>query len=178
MDFPDVSLVLQVSLPVDGDSYTHRAGRTARAGKDGRALLLLTQAESFFLKVNRQFPINPYHASKRILIDAASRGQIFNVLQSVEPQRKQKAYAAYLGFMKGLLNRMQMNASELVQMANVFAMEGLQCSELPEIEKKTIEKMSLKGVPAIRVAKSFPDDRSGMKRDRPVQDHVADHEGP
>ncbi len=59
MDFPDVSLVLQVGLPADADSYTHRVGRTARAGKDGRAIILLTQGETFFLKVNRQFPILP-----------------------------------------------------------------------------------------------------------------------
>ena len=59
MDFPDVSLVLQVGLPADADAYTHRVGRTARAGKDGRAANLLTQTESFFLSVNRQFPIKP-----------------------------------------------------------------------------------------------------------------------
>lgn len=178
MDFPDVTLVLQVGLPVDADSYTHRVGRTARAGKDGRAVLLLTQAESFFLNVNRQFPINPYPASDKILNDATSRSQIFNVLQSVEPKSKQKAYSAYLGFMKVFLNRMQMDATELVRMANVFAIEGMQCNEVPEMERKTVGKMGLKGVSGIRYAAPSQDQQPGMKGIGPVQDHAADRVGP
>ena len=178
MDFPDVTLVLQVGLPADADSYTHRVGRTARAGKDGRAVLLLTQAESFFLKINRQFPIYAYPASDKILNDAASRSQIFNVLQSVDPKSKQKAYSAYLGFMKVFLNKMQITAAELVRMANVFAMEGMQCNEVPEMEKKTIGKMGLKGVPGIRFAAPSQDSQPGTKRGPPVQDHEADRDGP
>lgn len=177
MDFPDVTLVLQVGLPVDADAYTHRVGRTARAGKDGRAVLLLTQAESFFLKANRQFPINPHPASNTILKDTISRSQILNVLQSVEPLSKQKAYSAYLGFMKQHSKKMQINDAELVKMANSFAIEGLGCSEIPEMEKKIVMKMGLKSVPGIRFAKPSKDDDPGMKRGRPVQDHVADRDG-
>ena len=161
MDFPDVTTVLQVGLPADADAYTHRVGRTARAGKDGRAVLLLTQAESFFLRVNRQFPINPYTASDRILHDVASRNQIFDVLQSTEPMKKQKAYSAYLGFMKGFLKQMQMNTTGLVNLANDFAIKGLRCSEVPEMDKKVIGKMGLKGVPGIRFGKPFPGGLSG-----------------
>ena len=153
MDFPDVSLVLQVGLPADADAYTHRVGRTARAGKDGRAIILLTQLESYFLKVNRQFPIKPYPASDKVLnnLDAADR--MSKALQSIDPKIKQKAYSAYLGFMKGFMNKMQTNAAELVQLANKFALEGMQCDQVPEMEKKTIGKMGLKGVPGIRYAK-------------------------
>lgn len=60
MDFPNITLVVQVGLPSSGDQYVHRVGRTARAGKDGRGILLLTQAESFFLNENRRLPITPY----------------------------------------------------------------------------------------------------------------------
>lgn len=178
MDFPDVTLVLQVGLPADPDSYTHRVGRTARAGKDGRAVLLLTQAESFFLKVNRQFPIKPYPASDKILNDATSRSQILEVLQSIEPKSKQKAYSAYLGFMKVFLNKMQIDATGLVRMANEFALEGMQCNEVPEMEKKTIGKMGLKGISGIRYAAPSQDGASGMKRGPPIRDHPADRDGP
>ena len=153
MDFPDVTTVLQVGLPADADAYTHRVGRTARAGKDGRAVILLTQAESFFLRVNRQFPINPYTGSDRILHDETSRKQIFYVLQSTDPMKKQKAYSAYLGFMKGFLKHMKMSTTGLVNLANDFAVKGLRCSEVPEMDKKVIGKMGLKGVPGIRFAK-------------------------
>ncbi|KAK4990986.1 hypothetical protein LTR28_001405, partial [Elasticomyces elasticus] len=63
MDFPNVGLVIQVGLPSSGEQYVHRVGRTARAGNDGRAVILLTQAESYFTKVNPQLPIRPYPIS-------------------------------------------------------------------------------------------------------------------
>ena len=153
MDFPDVTTVLQVGLPANADAYTHRVGRTARAGKDGRAVLLLTQAESFFLRTNPQFPIKPYTASDRIQRDETSRNQIFDVLQLTEPKKKQKAYSAYLGCMKGFTKQMQMGGKELVDMANEFAIKGLRCSELPEIDPKVIGKMGLRGVPGIRLGR-------------------------
>lgn len=40
----------QVGLPSDQNQYVHRLGRTARAGKDGRGLMLLTDAEKGFLR--------------------------------------------------------------------------------------------------------------------------------
>ena len=162
MDFPDVSLVLQVGLPLDADSYTHRVGRTARAGKDGRAIILLTQAESFFLKVNRQFPIQPYPACDKVLNDSSSSKTISSALRSIDPQDKQKAYSAYLGFMKGSLHKMKMTADDLVKMANRLALEGMECDELPEMQKKTIGKMGLKGVHGIRYAAPSSDSRSNI----------------
>ena len=141
-------------------------------------MLLLTQAESFFLEVNRQFPIKPYPASDRILNDATSRRHIFNVLQSIEPKRKRKAYTAYLGFMKMSLNKMQIDATELVRMANAYALEGMQCDEVPEIPKKTIGRMGLQGVSGIRCAAPSQDDEPSIKQGRPVQGHAADRDGP
>ncbi|KAL8951549.1 MAG: hypothetical protein Q9222_002487 [Ikaeria aurantiellina] len=139
MDFPDVSLVVQVGLPSDADAYTHRVGRTARAGKDGRAVLILTDAESFYLHVNPQFPIKSYPASEKIRASLNSTDlPVTTALRSADPEAKAKAYAAYLGFMKGFMNKLRLNPAELVQMANQFAMEGLLCDELPKLEKKTV----------------------------------------
>jgi len=177
MDFPDVSLVLQVGLPSDADSYTHRVGRTARAGKDGRAIILLTQGESFFLKVNRQFPIQQYPASDKVLNDPSSADKMASALRSIDPKSKQKAYSAYLGFMKGFLNKMQLSPADLVRLANDFAMKGMQSGQVPEMEKRTIGKMGLKGVPGIRFVAAFHDDQPNHKRSAPGPDSAADNDG-
>jgi superfamily II DNA/RNA helicase len=44
MDYPDVTFVLQVGMTTR-EQYTHRLGRTARAGKGGSGMLLLQPFE-------------------------------------------------------------------------------------------------------------------------------------
>ncbi|CAN0022860.1 unnamed protein product [Choristocarpus tenellus] len=54
LDYPDVTQVIQVGLPSDKAQYIHRLGRTARAGKGGSGLILLTEAEEVFLREVRK----------------------------------------------------------------------------------------------------------------------------
>ncbi|WRT65654.1 uncharacterized protein IL334_002599 [Kwoniella shivajii] len=41
VDFPDIDVVIQYDAPTDPKSFSHRAGRTARAGRRGKAVVLL-----------------------------------------------------------------------------------------------------------------------------------------
>jgi len=43
LDVPDVDLVVNYEFPSDPKIYTHRIGRTARAGKAGSAVAFATQ---------------------------------------------------------------------------------------------------------------------------------------
>src|ERR1017187_10869855 len=45
LDIPDVSHVINFDLPDETDGYIHRIGRTARMGKSGEAISLVTQDE-------------------------------------------------------------------------------------------------------------------------------------
>jgi len=50
MDFPNVTHVIQVGVSNELESYTHRIGRTARAGKKGNAVLIATNSEMCYVK--------------------------------------------------------------------------------------------------------------------------------
>ncbi|RUS20365.1 P-loop containing nucleoside triphosphate hydrolase protein [Endogone sp. FLAS-F59071] len=63
LDIPDVDFVLQMDSPQDPKVFVHRCGRTARAGRKGRAVVLLNRGreETYvdFLKL-RKVPLHPF----------------------------------------------------------------------------------------------------------------------
>jgi ATP-dependent RNA helicase MSS116 len=149
MDFPNVGLVVQLGLPSTSEQYVHRVGRTARAGKDGRAVLVLFQNEAFFPQVNRKLPINPYP------VDFTSKlpdhgAKITRAFKNVDDEAKAKAYQAFLGYNKTFLKKLQLSTADLVRVANEYS-KAMGCPEPPLIERSTIGKMGLKGVPGLRI---------------------------
>jgi ATP-dependent RNA helicase MSS116 len=149
MDFPNVGLVVQVGLPSSTEQYVHRVGRTARAGKDGRAVIILSEQESFFPKINRTLPLNPYP------VDIVSQlpkhyPTINRAFTNVEDEAKAKAYQAFLGYNKTFLKKLKLSPAELVRLANEYS-KAMGCPEPPLIEKSTVGKMGLKGVPGLRI---------------------------
>ncbi|CAN9100630.1 unnamed protein product [Alternaria alternata] len=149
MDFPNVGLVVQLGLPSSTDQYVHRVGRTARAGKDGRAVLLLFEQEAFFPRINKTLPINPYP------VDLVSRlpshqANIDRAFVNVDEVAKSKAYQAFLGYNKTFVKKLQISTADLVRLANDYA-RTMGCPEPPMLEKSTVGKMGLKGVPGLRI---------------------------
>ena len=45
LDVPDVDLVIHSTLPQDIESFTHRSGRTGRAGKSGTTIAMFSPRE-------------------------------------------------------------------------------------------------------------------------------------
>ena len=155
MDFPNVDLVIQIGLPSNAEQYVHRVGRTARAGKEGRAIIVLTQNESYFLRQNQKLPILPHEKSDYITSRTSSYAkQIEQAMHAIGEDTKRKAYSSYLGYIagSGLMKPLKLDKSGLVKLSNDLAIQGMHCPEPPAMEKSTIGKMGLKGVPGIRYA--------------------------
>lgn len=78
LDLPDVDVVVQYDPPSDPKVFSHRSGRTARAGKSGRAIVMLHagREEGYveFLQI-KQLPLQPYGYVQRDAHGALSVGE-------------------------------------------------------------------------------------------------------
>jgi ATP-dependent RNA helicase MSS116 len=110
----------------------------------------LTQAESYFLRVNPQLPIKPHPELDTIQATVPElASEVDEAMDRVDPAVKARAYSSYIGFFagSGRLKKLQLDKAGLVQLANEMAIKGFNCPEQPEISKKIVDKMGLKGVP-------------------------------
>ncbi|WP_119269071.1 DEAD/DEAH box helicase [Taklimakanibacter deserti] len=54
LDIPEVSHVFNYDVPIHAEDYVHRIGRTGRAGREGFAFMLTTNAEAKYVKAIEQ----------------------------------------------------------------------------------------------------------------------------
>lgn len=149
MDFPNVSLVIQLGLPMNTEQYIHRVGRTARAGRDGRAVIILFTNENFFIATNPTLPIQPYPTD--IMAEVPKyQALVDRSFPQVDEEAKAKAYQAFLGYNKTYTKKLKLQPKELVQVANDYAF-AMGCPEPPMIDRKVVGKMGLKGVPGLNI---------------------------
>lgn len=55
IDVDNISLVINYDLPLDGETYVHRIGRTGRVENTGKAVSFVTQFEDKFLNIIQQY---------------------------------------------------------------------------------------------------------------------------
>ena len=148
-----VTLVVQTGLPSSAEQYIHRLGRTARAGRSGRGVLILAPFESFFLssKDVKALPIS----SQTLSAETLPLQEIADSLTLVDNQAKAQAYCAWLGYYKQFLSKMGVKPHQFVEMANTYVTVtlGYPGTLPPPIEARTVGKMGLKGVKGLNIVK-------------------------
>jgi ATP-dependent RNA helicase RhlB len=74
LDIEDLALVVNYDLPMEAENYVHRIGRTARAGKTGKAITLASEQDVYELpaieryigkKIPSQFAGDEFHTADR-----------------------------------------------------------------------------------------------------------------
>ncbi|KAI3865469.1 hypothetical protein MKW98_025339 [Papaver atlanticum] len=145
VDYPDVTLVIQIGLPSDREQYIHRLGRTGRKGKQGQGILMLAPWEEFFLSNLRDLPLTKASAP---LVDPDTQKKVERALSEVEMKNKEAAYQAWLGFYNSN-KTVARDKSRLVELANEFS-SSMGLDSPPAISKLVIGKMGLKNVPGLR----------------------------
>lgn len=164
MDYPDISLVVQVLAPESREHYVHRVGRTARGGKAGRALLLLLdrEADAGFLHNLSDLPVMRFPGEARLLYD---RGSVSAALSSTGWAAGGLLPAAAAGAFASLLRHYQVTQRTVLLgadgavMASSEILLGCGMEELPPVSRRLAAELGLEGHAGLRAAAA--DERGG-----------------
>ena len=145
MDYPGVSMVVQVGTPTNTEQYIHRIGRTARAGLTGEATLILAdfEADNFLKRDGKGLPLHPRALPQQPLIDAASR-LVASTAPMLDYELGTVSYQSFLGFY-GSISAFKRDKAGLVALANLFARDSMHLRQQPALLKRTVGKMGLTG---------------------------------
>ncbi|KAK9927262.1 hypothetical protein M0R45_024454 [Rubus argutus] len=148
MNYPDVTLVIQVGIPSDREQYIHRLGRTGRGEKEGEGILLLAPWEEYFLDELKNLPLEKFPSLR---LDPGTKLKIEDSMTKVDTSVKEAAYHAWLGYYNSIKETGR-DKTTLVEQANLFCHSiGLQ--NPPSLFRKTALKMGLKDIPGIKIRK-------------------------
>lgn len=147
IDFPAVDWVVQVDCPEDVDTYIHRVGRSARYGKQGKSLIMLTpQEEKGFLKRLKTRSIEP----SLLTIKQAKKKSIKPQLQSLlfkDPELKYLGQKAFISYVRSIY---------IQKDKEVFKFEELPTEEFAHsLGLPGAPKIKIKGMKAIERAKTL-----------------------
>lgn len=152
VDYPDVTLIIQVSIPSSMEQYVHRIGRTARAGKTGVGIILLLPFEQFFWKMLKEkYGRDIYERPPLEIPQAQFKALEMKIEKAHKSAHKlldsvpSKSFIGFLGFYNQYLKNLNWNKETLVKFANEFSSKCLALDE-PKIYEKTARKMGLLGI--------------------------------
>ncbi|XP_057950133.1 probable DEAD-box ATP-dependent RNA helicase 48 [Malania oleifera] len=148
MNYPDVTLVIQVGIPSDREQYIHRLGRTGREGKEGKGILLLAPWEEYFMDGIKDLPIEKFPLPQ---IDLDIKLKMEYSMAKIDGSVKEAAYHAWLGYYNSI-REIGRDKTTLVELANSFC-ESIGLQKPPALFRKTALKMGLKDIPGIRIRK-------------------------
>ncbi|KAJ3276706.1 hypothetical protein HK104_003606, partial [Borealophlyctis nickersoniae] len=159
MDFPAVDGVIQLGMPSSVEQYVHRVGRTGRAEQSGTAVLVLSEIEGPWMHVKGVEGLDVREYNGRGAGEADVRA-VEEGMRGVGGDVKGMAYSSWLGYYKSSLKILHLTPTHLVQHANAFALDVLLCPAVPALNKVTVGKMGLKGVPGL-VIEAGGEERGG-----------------
>lgn len=96
LDIPSVDIVINYDVPINSKDYVHRVGRTARAGRSGRAVTIITQYDVEMIQkiealIGLKLELYPTEQESVLLfVERVSEAQRIATMQMKEADSKKK----------------------------------------------------------------------------------------
>jgi ATP-dependent RNA helicase MSS116, mitochondrial len=104
VDYPNVTLVVQMGVPSSAEQYVHRIGRTGRAGRSGEGVLVVSAYELQFVKelmrVGVPIKVDVRHDAIKYGRDLARREVLKSSFARGDYKLAVDCYTAFIGFCK------------------------------------------------------------------------------
>ncbi|KAG9901230.1 DEAD-domain-containing protein, partial [Aureobasidium melanogenum] len=175
MDFPNVTHVIQVGMPRDRETYIHRIGRTARAGKEGQGWLIspMIEVQDIPRKL-RDLPLQKDTSLTTASIDmtreadvpksaATILAQVAEAYKRVPMQLKGDAYRGYIGTYGFIRKR------ALVKAINNLSRYAWGMSTPPEVSSALARRVGLSSVPGMNIDGRIIEGNLDDVDDRPIR---------
>lgn len=94
IDVNDITHVINYELPEDAEVYTHRSGRTARAGKSGICMSIITQREIGKIRQIERIAKSRFHRSDIPDGNEIIRRRLFHFIDKIKSAAPQEGFAA------------------------------------------------------------------------------------
>ena len=137
IDVEDLDLIINYDVPVENESYVHRIGRTARAGKSGKAVTFCSNREKRYLEGIQDYigytiprvPVPPKDETEK------EKEEFFRRLKSVSELKSDKSEVLSKDVMKIYINagkKKKMRPGDIV--GAITAIEGVSGEDIGIID--------------------------------------------
>ncbi|CRH02321.1 DEAD box helicase, putative [Plasmodium relictum] len=157
INYPDVSLIIQVNSAISREQYIHRVGRTARSNKEGMAIILLNEADELFYEQIKDLNIEKINPNDYTIKNT----NVSNYLNSwmSNTQLLYLAYAYYsslLRFYKTKYAILKLSDDDIIDVVNnILLSTGL--VEQPHISSKLAVTLNMQSNPKLKIRKDLDD---------------------
>ncbi|KAJ8323802.1 hypothetical protein QVD99_007041 [Batrachochytrium dendrobatidis] len=153
VDYPGITLVIQVGPPPSREQYIHRIGRTGRAGKSGESTLILSTYDKHFLDQLFDLPIQKHlsHTAYSGPRTDSVQSKISSAVSRIPEDERVDVYMAQLGNAISQMAKLGVRKETAVESANSFSQGVLLLSEPPEISQRSAQNMGIANLSNIRI---------------------------
>ncbi|KJP90079.1 hypothetical protein AK88_00248 [Plasmodium fragile] len=157
INYPDVTLIIQVNCAISREQYIHRVGRTARSNKTGTGILLLNEADELFYQQIKDLNIQVLNTNDYLLKNV----NVSNYLSSwmSNTQLLYLAYAYYsslLRFYKTKYATLKLSDDEIIDVVN-NALLSTGLVEQPHISSKLAITLNMQNNTRLKIRKDIDD---------------------